>query len=243
MTLSINSLDLQSQIENDMTLFGSLSDDTIRAIDCSNADAKGASINLADLHNQTLSALKSLALKLNAKVDGDRRLRATWESAIALAQSAGDAINAATGCQLGRSFGTVARSSVEAYGIARNQFVMPVERTIAWTWNAATSEPAIALYLKSAVTLMRFCFAIYKSGMIARDWCEALIDECLEPDEELWMLPILEEHAIASVKRFAAQCVDRLWLWDAQYQSAIVWAVDEARSVFSVSQWVLTMVG
>ena len=198
------------------------------------------------INTLSMSDLKSLALELNAKVDGDRRLRATWESAIALAQSAiqsaGNEINAVTGCQLGKSFGTVARASVEAYSIARAQFVTPVENAIAWTWNTATSKPAIALYLKVAVTLMRFCFTIYKSGMIARDWCEALVDECLEPDEELWMLPILEERAIASVKRFAGQCIDQVWVWDAQYQSAIEGVLEEARSVFSVGQWVLLMV-
>lgn len=196
--------------------------------------------------SMSLAELKEQAIALNAKIEGDRRLRATWIRACELAQAALSAaaksVDEFTGYPIAQSVGSTVQAMGEAYEIAHAQFVVPTEKALAAVWNFATSEQAIRIYLNAAIALMRFCFAMYRSGMIAREWMDAFVEECLESEEDLQILTIIEARAIAQVKRFGAELYERIWDLDAEYQLLLERFQEklmrEVRSLFSIAEWI-----
>lgn len=195
-------------------------------------------MQVIDFSSLSLADLKKQAIALNAKIEGDRRLRATWIRAIELAQAAiastAQAVDEFTGYPIAQAVGTTVEAMGEAYEIAHDRFVIPTEKSIAFCWNAATSEKAIRLYLDAAIALMRFCFLLYRSGMVCREWYDSLREE---------------SHEICIYEAIAAQ-VETKAIWVAKEIEFWVWVLDgeihkrydhlrqEARSLFSIAEWI-----
>lgn len=203
------------------------------------------SLNLESL---SLAQLKEKAIALNATVTGDKRLRDTWTQAIVLAEkalkSAGQAVDEFTGYPLTKTTASFGGAVVEAYGIAHEQFVIPTEKTIVFLWGAVTSEQAFQLYLNVAVGLMRFCFALIRAGMIAREWHESLKAEVERG--ELNLYEVTAHHIKTAVRWCIAETDYWVWHYDAQYQELVervkARVLSEVRSFFSFEMLALLFV-
>lgn len=203
------------------------------------------SLNLDSL---SIAQLKERAIALNATVEGDKRLRDTWEQAIVLAekalQKAGQAVDEFTGYPLTKTAASFSNAVVESYGIAHESFVIPAEKTIVWGWNAVTSEQAFQLYLGIAVGLMRFCFALIRAGMIARDWYESVKSET--ETGELSLYECAAQNIESAVRWCIAETDYWVWHYDAQYQELVERAkarvLSEVRSFFSFEMLALLFV-
>lgn len=190
----------------------------------------------------SLAQLKVKAAELNTKVEGDRRLKATWVKACEAAQSAlvkaGEAIDEFTGYPLTKTAQSFGNAVVEAYGIAHAQFVVPTEKGIAAVWNYATSDRAMKFYVRCAISVMRFCFAVYRAFLLTRQWVDAIVEE-RESEPETELIAFLEVKSAAVAKTAAARLERKIWEVDAVYQSVLKRVVNEVRSleVRAIQKW------
>lgn len=201
----------------------------------------------------SLAQLKQAAVELNAKVEGDRRLRETWiracelasqaaivvgESVKNAAQQVGQSVDELAGAEVVASLSTTVQAVGEAYSIAHAQFVVPTERAISTAWNFATSEQTIRLYLNAALSVMRFCFALVRAGMIARELVDEFVAECQEVELPEGMEPTVARVMVARYFATKSAIGRRVWALDNAYQVKVVEPVkQEVMAVFALGEW------
>lgn len=195
----------------------------------------------------SLAQLKVKAAELNAKVEGDRRLKATWVKACEAAQAAltkaGEAIDEFTGYPIAKTAQSFSDAVVEAYGIAHTRFVVPTEKGIAAVWNFATSDRAMKFYVECAISVMRFCFALYRAFLLTCQWVNAIAEE-RENEPETELIAFLEVKAVSVTKTAAARLERKIWELDGVYQSVLKRIMDEVRSLEAraIQKWMAMLI-